>query len=161
MQLVSGDLLSVETGIIAHGVNCCGVMGSGVAKQIRAKYPAVFDRYQEFVKQLGISALGNINGLSVSPTLRVFNCYTQINYGSLPVISRYGCHLDYAALENSLWLLAQFTVQYNHEVYIPKIGCGLAGGDWKRVEEILKKIEKYHSGSEKNFEFVVMVPLNS
>ena len=43
MKIKHGDILSVANGIIVHQVNAQGVMGSGLAKQIREKYPMAFD----------------------------------------------------------------------------------------------------------------------
>ena len=44
---VKGDILTTPTRnedtVICHQVNCCGVMGAGLAKQIRDKWPVVFD----------------------------------------------------------------------------------------------------------------------
>lgn len=37
------DLLEFKCDIFCHQVNCQGRMGSGIAKQIRNKYPIVFD----------------------------------------------------------------------------------------------------------------------
>lgn len=47
-QIVHGNLLDIESGIIAHQVNCKGVMGAGLAKQIRLKYPIVYQAYIEW-----------------------------------------------------------------------------------------------------------------
>ena len=48
-----GDICSVNSGIIVHGCNAQGVMGSGVAKAIRLKYPQVFEDYKNFKNQFG------------------------------------------------------------------------------------------------------------
>ena len=37
MRIVDGDILDIEKGIIVHQVNCQGVMGAGLAKQIKSK----------------------------------------------------------------------------------------------------------------------------
>ena len=47
-----GNLLDAQTDVIAHQVNCQGVMGSGVAKQIKEKWPDVFKQYDYHVKML-------------------------------------------------------------------------------------------------------------
>ena len=48
---VNGDLLKIQNelnlGIICHQVNCQGVMGSGIAKQIRDTYPIVYENYKK------------------------------------------------------------------------------------------------------------------
>ena len=38
MKIVVSDLLDIEQGMIVHGCNAQGVMGAGVADQIRRKY---------------------------------------------------------------------------------------------------------------------------
>src|SRR5579884_1515944 len=49
---VSGDLFDNEHGAraIAHGCNCQGSMGAGVAKTIRARYPAMYEEYRSRCK---------------------------------------------------------------------------------------------------------------
>ena len=47
MDVVSGNLLEIEEGIICHQVNCQGVMGAGVAKTIASRYPQVLSAYRE------------------------------------------------------------------------------------------------------------------
>ena len=40
-----GNLLEQTKGVIIHGCNCQGVMSSGIALQIRNKWPGVFETY--------------------------------------------------------------------------------------------------------------------
>ena len=40
------DLLKVKKGIVCHQVNCIGVMGAGIAQDIRTKWPAVYRNYK-------------------------------------------------------------------------------------------------------------------
>jgi O-acetyl-ADP-ribose deacetylase (regulator of RNase III) len=46
--VVDGDLLDQKTDVIAHQVNCLGVMGAGVALQIKNKWPEVYEGYKNF-----------------------------------------------------------------------------------------------------------------
>ena len=48
MKIIKGDLLNETTGLIAHGVNCQGVMGKGIALAIKKKYPQVFIDYKQY-----------------------------------------------------------------------------------------------------------------
>lgn len=43
INTVKLNLLDISHGIIAHGCNAQGVMGAGVAKQIKIKYPTAFE----------------------------------------------------------------------------------------------------------------------
>jgi O-acetyl-ADP-ribose deacetylase (regulator of RNase III) len=67
-----GNLLEVKEGIITHGVNCQGVMGSGVALAIKQKYPSAFYSYKNFVaedRELEKGCLGMIQILQAIPCL--------------------------------------------------------------------------------------------
>ena len=49
--------------IICHQVNCQGVMGSGIAKQVREKYPNVYNSYKKACDKLGAyGVFGKIEG---------------------------------------------------------------------------------------------------
>lgn len=131
------DITTVETGIIAHGVNCQHAMGSGVAKAIKEKWPKV---YQSFMRthggkeMLGTAHLINVNS---DPLLHVANCYTQVFYG------HGGRFASPRAIEKSLDSLASYSKTTELPLYIPKIGAGLGGLKWDtEVEPIISKLEK-------------------
>lgn len=50
IKIIDGDLFTTNAKIICHQVNCQGKMGSGVAKQVREKYPHVYEEYKRYVK---------------------------------------------------------------------------------------------------------------
>lgn len=45
IKLVQGNILDAPENIIVHQVNCKGVMGAGLALQIKSKYPKAFTEY--------------------------------------------------------------------------------------------------------------------
>lgn len=45
VKIVSGNLLDATEDVICHQVNCQGVMGSGVAKAVKEKWPEVYEAY--------------------------------------------------------------------------------------------------------------------
>lgn len=51
VQIIDGDLFQTHAKYICHQVNCQARMGSGVAKQVRAKYPEVYDAYVGFCNE--------------------------------------------------------------------------------------------------------------
>ena len=133
IKYIKKDITELNEGVLVHGVNCRGVMGSGVAKAIRRKWPVVYDEYIKFVKQhdTAKSILGKINPVIVSgkPFLSVINAFTQINYG------RKGIYADPLAIYNCLVL----STRISDQLHIPKIGCGLGGLHWEM--EVLPIIE--------------------
>ena len=47
MIITHGDVLNTDCRIVAHQVNCQGVMGGGLARQIRDRYLDVYTKYCE------------------------------------------------------------------------------------------------------------------
>lgn len=139
MKYIRGDILSENESnglvLICHQVNCCGVMGAGLAKQIKKKYPVVFSEYKKFLgmlKEIGEDPLGVIHTVRVEPNVAIVNIFGQREYG------KYGLHTDYAALRRAFKTIAQ--LYPNEKIRIPcKIGCGLAGGDWNIVSQIISE----------------------
>jgi len=145
LHYIKGDLLEVKNGIIGHGVNCQGVMGSGLALGIKNKYPSVYEAYRCAVEQFynRESLLGMVQVVDPKPdgvycnkedTVLVANIFTQLNYGRDG--KRY---LDYEALYVGFEKLYNRSSMYDLPLCIPKIGCGLAGGDWGIVSLMIEK----------------------
>lgn len=155
----NGDLLSSKCDVICHQVNCQGVMGSGVAKQIRDRYPIVYQSYLNSVSlcrekfKSTFRLLGTIDFIKCE-TCAVVNMYSQYNYLPRSVV-----HTDYPSFRQCLKEIkkvitdhCQLTRQDTSSIKIGfpyKIGCGLAGGDWNVVSKIL---ESEFSGNSWNVE---------
>lgn len=130
-NIVKGDLFDyAKKGAIAHGVNCRNSFGSGFAGQIAKKYPKVKEKYHQYP----FKELGRVQWVPVSEDLCVANCFIQDNYG-LP-FPKSGRHIVYSSLIFCLEELEEGAT----DVHMPMIGCGLAGGDWKIVKELMKDI---------------------
>lgn len=79
-----GNLLDAQTDVIAHQVNCQGVMGSGVAKQIREKWANVYTAYRaeyDLFTDLNKPLLGNCQLVQVNDHQCVANLFGQDKYG--------------------------------------------------------------------------------
>lgn len=128
ISYVKKDITTVEHGIVVHGVNCQGVMGSGVALAVRQKWRKVYDRYIELCKgyhQDRHLLLGAAHYIKVGDDLYVGNWFTQVRFGKDG--QRYA---DPKAIEQCLEHSAGFISSHSLPVYMPKIGCGLGGLDW-------------------------------
>jgi len=127
-----GDLLAVDRGIIVHGCNAKGVMGSGVALAVRRKYPQAYAAYRKTYLEAGLR-IGQIIPVvltrdSKGPTLILVNAITQEFYGT---DRRY---VDYDGLARCFEQVAELARAHAlRDVHFPLIGCGLAGGDWREV----------------------------
>ena len=130
MKEMKGDLLAVKEGVIAHQVNCVGVMGKGIAKQIRQKLLtyAQFEHYKQLCKTWGGHALGTCYLDKVGDRKYVAHLFGE----NIPTLKR--IDTNYSALQNACTELKLTAEQHNLPVAVPGyIGCGLAGGNWEFV----------------------------
>lgn len=120
---------------IAHQCNLFHNFGSGIAKEIRLKFPRAFEADL-------LTPYGNKNKLgtwSLSPGVPdIFNLYTQIGLGSADR------QTSYDAMNTTFEALRWFLEEIHREVPVKlgmpyKIGCGLANGNWGVVEVLLKE----------------------
>jgi len=124
-----GDLFSTECKYIVHGCNAQGVMGSGVAKIVRDKYPEAYQEYLRMFRTEGDLVLGDViwaesNGKFIG------NAITQEFYGTDQR------HVSYDAVAHVMWEIN--TITTIKEVAMPKIGAGLANGDWNVIAAIIE-----------------------
>lgn len=103
-------------------------MGSGVARAIRARFPKAYTTYLEVYENHGLT-LGQTIFVDCTDRLSskwVGNCITQQYYG---YDNKQYC--DYKAIEACLITVKEFCQINNFNSFaMPKIGCGLGGGDW-------------------------------
>lgn len=141
IKLIEGDITK-EYGrcLIAHGVNCQGVMGSGVAKAIRAKWPDVYRRFLEM--PTGPEMLGKCDIMKVGREgTYVANCYTQLFFGSDG--KRYA---DLQAVESALDDCFFFCNLHMLTLKAPKIGSGLGGLSWENeVQPIFERLNRKYN----------------
>lgn len=128
LLFIEGDLLDVTKGYIMHGCNAQGIMGSGVAKQLRAKYPRIYRDYTaglETVRYNRGNPLGEVFVSYINPQLFVCNAITQEFYG------RDGKqYVDYGAVDRATDYVVQLARRDQSSVFIPDLlGAGLGGGD--------------------------------
>jgi O-acetyl-ADP-ribose deacetylase (regulator of RNase III) len=130
------DLFSLDVDAIAHGVNCQGVMGSGVALGVRNKYPAVYAHYKEYVAESERRAF-TLLGTSfpvLENNMVVFNLFTQEFYGN--------DGRQYASLEACAAAFADMFVWAPaadiKTIAMPCIGAGLGGLSWSDVRAVLE-----------------------
>lgn len=137
---------------VVHGCNCFNNQGAGLAPQMAAAFDT--DRFPMELKGKGdINKLGQIDYVhviqqadlnyssitfqgetetyfTVRNTLTVINLYSQYHFGH-----QYGIPVDYDAIRLGLRKINAIFKQKS--ILLPLIGCGLAGGDWCVVKEII------------------------
>lgn len=130
IEYVKGDLLQTEVKHIIHGCNSKGVMGSGVAKILREKYPRAYHDYNDTYNSYGLE-LGNVIVSVQDDGKIIHNAITQRDYGRDP--SR--VYVSYWAIAEAFRKINQWGIK---EIALPKIGAGLANGDWNVISAIIE-----------------------
>ena len=131
-----GSVTDIKSGVIVHGCNAQGVMGSGVAKALRAKWPKVFDVYSDAGRNGRTLDLGSVTYVEVEPGLTVVNGVTQFTYGRDHGYRYMNYEAIYDVFNNVLYSWD------NDDIHFPLIGCGLGGGNWNIVSTIITEIAK-------------------
>lgn len=127
-RVMRGDITKVDNGIIAHQVNCQRVASAGLAKSIAEAFPGWKENYQK--TQPG---LGKVGLYPTDKGVVIADLYGQDRYGT----DRQ--HTDYAALATCFRTLRELSIQTGKQVHVPYgIGCGLGGGTWTEVYELLR-----------------------
>lgn len=130
------NIVDVKDGIIAHGANTRGVMGSGVAAALRSEYPEMFTQYQKDLQKYSSNknALGDVSWY-VKDDLYIASCFTQVDFGT----DRR--HASYPAIACSFRnVMKQARTMGLEFVNTVPIGMGLAGGDPAVIMPILEDL---------------------
>jgi len=126
---IKGDLFATDVKLMAHGCNALGVMGAGVARIVRTRYPEAEAAY---IKAIDGGEL-KLGGVQFVPTKGkiIANAITQQNTGP-------GLQVSYNAVRKSMKEIKKYMLANNlTKIAMPKIGAGLAGGDWDIISKII------------------------
>ena len=137
VKYLLGDLLASDCDYICHQVNCQGAMNSGIAKQIREKWPVVYTEYKaycNYCKKHGLEMMGHIFDVDVDDSdKRVINMFAQSNYGyDNKLYTSYDAF--YKCLTEIRRTVRGGTIGFPHG-----IGCGLGGGNWKVISAMIEE----------------------
>ena len=129
-----GNLLSAKEKVIAHQVNCFGA-AAGLAGAIFRKWPAAEQDYQQLIKRVPPKALLGMAQFTGEQRDRarhvICNLFGQYEPGPAYNSQR---------LEQALEMLGNTARIMKWSVALPyKLSCGIAGGDWDEVLEIIER----------------------
>lgn len=135
MNVITGDLLQLALAgrfdVIVHGCNCQCAMGKGIALSIKQQFPEAHDADLRTPKG-DRTKLGSISTAAIDrPPARfvVVNAYTQFHWRGKGVLA------DYDAIRSAFHhVKKQFG---GRRIGYPKIGAGLAKGDWATIAAII------------------------
>jgi O-acetyl-ADP-ribose deacetylase (regulator of RNase III) len=140
-MVIKGNLIDLaEAGmfdVIIHGCNCFHTMGAGIAKEITTRYPDAYLVDRLHTKKGDRSKLGGYTYTTVTTPnesqFTIINAYTQYYYGR-PKKGK-GPLADYIAIDSVFKMIAESYKDLR--IGYPKIGAGLAGGDWNIIQNII------------------------
>jgi O-acetyl-ADP-ribose deacetylase (regulator of RNase III) len=136
IEFVSGDLFANVHNVaaFAHGCNCQGSMGAGIAKGFRERYPEMSEQFRLRCKaeprqfNLGDAWLWRDEKLPA-----VFNLGTQEGY--------WRARASYEAIEQALTKMRKLAdAEGIRSIAIPRIGVGYGGLSWRKVKAIVERV---------------------
>ncbi|MCK5346516.1 MAG: macro domain-containing protein [Candidatus Heimdallarchaeota archaeon] len=145
VKIVKGNILYAPEDIIVQSVNCQGVMGKGLALQLRNKYPKMFQQYKARCNLISSrhELLGSVQWYYHDPLLTgrpekiVANIFGQLYYGR-------GRHTDYDAFASGFLEVSRVAKANKLTTAIPfGIGCGLGGGDWNAILAMIESRQTF------------------
>ena len=135
-----GDLMAASERFIVHGCNAQGVMGSGVAKLIRDKYPQAYNEYVDVHRTSGL-LLGQTIWVNTHPHT-IINAITQQNYGrdeNVVYVSYDAIAAVFRQINATAGMPPSDAFGEVDAVALPLIGAGLANGRWSIISKIIEE----------------------
>ncbi|QKW10395.1 macro domain-containing protein [Streptomyces sp. NA04227] len=140
LTIIAGDATSPQAKgrkIIAHVCNDLGGWGKGFVLAISRRWPEPEREYRRWHRERAANdfALGAVQLVPVQADIEIANMVAQ--HGMKTGSS--GPPIRYDAVERCLDAVAAHALATDASVHMPRIGCGLAGGKWSRIEPIIDK----------------------
>lgn len=138
LRIVRGDATSPQAKgpkLVAHICNDLGGWGKGFVVAISRRWPEPERAYRQWHRERAGNdfGLGATQVVQVRPDVWVANMVAQhgMRTGSA------GPPIRYDAVERCLAAVAGHAARLGASVHMPRIGCGLAGGRWERIEPLV------------------------
>ena len=133
IELRRGNILSADVEALVNPVNCVGVMGKGLALELKRAFPEVFRVYQRACRagemrpgHMHVVETGNATGPRLVihfPTKRDWRDDSRID-----------------DIESGLKaLVSEVSRRHLRSIAVPALGCGLGGLDWEAVRPLIEK----------------------
>ena len=143
INIIEGNLFDTKADIICHQCNCQGVMGSGVALEVKKRFPVVFKAYRKDYEENKLE-LGYVNFAAANENQIIANMCGQDKYG---YDGKQYTHYD--KLQECLDMVAEYAREkFSNKPTIAfpyMMSCHRGGGDWnivyKMIEETFKDFE--------------------
>jgi O-acetyl-ADP-ribose deacetylase (regulator of RNase III) len=138
LRIIRGDATDPQASgrkVIAHICNDRGGWGKGFVVAISRRWPEPERDYRDWHRHRAGNdfGLGAVRLVPVRPDIWVANMIGQhgMRAGSN------GPPIRYEAVEQCLAALGDHALELRASVHMPRIGTGLAGGRWEKIEPIV------------------------
>ena len=160
IKIIEGNLFNSKANFLVHQTNCMGVMGSGVALQVKEEYPHVEKEYRRYLKHcdknniepLGTAqyvpseawAIGMIDTIKNNNVIAydneyqyIVNLFGQRDYG----LDKQ--HTNLKAMKNAMVDIRNKAKAIGATVAMPyMIGSARGGAKWSDVYKIIEDVFK-------------------
>ena len=137
MRFVQGDATAPASEgpkVIVHVCNDIGKWGKGFVLAISRRWKEPERVFKASFKALSPPVLGDVQFVSVEPSIIVANLIGQHGVATKASTTP---PVRYDAIAEGLAKVAEHARINGASVHMPRIGCGLAGGDWSMIEPII------------------------
>lgn len=143
IRYLKGDATNPQASglkVIAHVCNDLGRWGKGFVMAVSKKWPETRREYVEWYKkgQEENFALGEVQYVILDRRQDIIVA-NMVGQRGIYASRSQGPPIRYDALEKCLKNLGEFATSMKASVHMPKIGCGLAGGKWEKIEPLILK----------------------
>lgn len=123
------NILDSNCDAIVNTVNTVGVMGKGLAKEYKKKYPVMFQEYKRYCEEKKIE-IGNLHWYKAKDGKTIINFPTKEHW-------RKPSKIEY--IEKGLYNLRTTFKQHSiKSVAIPPLGCGNGGLHWSDIRPLIE-----------------------
>lgn len=129
IEYQTGDLFTTSAQALAHGCNCKGVMGAGIALAFRRRYTGMFNGYRSMCLN-GNFQPGDYFAYSAPDGKIILNLATQVYPGACAKVEW---------IESALTKVLEDLPNLK-TIALPQIGAGLGGLDWEDVKDMLERL---------------------
>lgn len=133
----TGDIFTSEAEVIGHGVNVDGVMGAGIAKQVKERFPRAYKTYRRACLEQALVPGDYVAVASEDGSVTIANLATQDQPGA-------NARLEWLKSSLTQLLDDMAATSYLRTLALPRIGAGIGGLQWDEVREAIEELSEQY-----------------
>lgn len=144
ISTVKGDLFAYlrPEDYMIHGCNAQGVMGSGIALAVKNIYPGAYAAYRKVEETQGLELGSIIPYYDQTDKITVINGITQNLFGRNG--NRFVSYDAITEVFEKTRIYIEGSITFDDpkppRLFMPLIGAGLGGGNWRIIQTIVEEV---------------------